>query len=269
MKILITGGSGYIGSRLSAALGNAHEVHILSKNPEGDVRGDIRDAGLDLSAYDAILHLAAISSPKAVEADRPLAWDVNVNGTLNICRKMRKGQALVFISSGQVYDKRSEKVHSEEETPRPNNFYGLTKLVGEDIVRFHSLQLGFRHAIFRLFNVYSPDQGPGLLVGDVMEKYRRGGTIEVHNPRAELDMLHLDDAVRVLSSFEKIGEGTYNLCSGHRISVGRIYDEIGAHLKMKNRRKVVSDKPGWLLGDNSKLRSAGFSFREFSLEADR
>jgi nucleoside-diphosphate-sugar epimerase len=147
--------------------------------------------------------------------------------------------------------------------PSPNNFYGLTKLVGEETVRFHSLNAGFGHVIFRLFNVYSQDQPPGLLVGDVMEKYRKGGIIEVHNPQAVLDMVHLEDVVNVLSSTDRIAQGTYNLCSGHPITVGQIYEGIGSYLGKAGQKKTVSDKKEHLLGDNSRLRSLGFSFRPF------
>ncbi|MCI0503521.1 NAD(P)-dependent oxidoreductase [Candidatus Micrarchaeota archaeon] len=269
MKVLVTGGSGYIGQRLLRALSIEHEVTLLDRHPvEGIsfIEADIRDQGLNISTFDVIYHLAAVSSPRLMDKDRELAWDVNVNGTRNIASSLKKGQHLIFMSSAQVYDKRSRKKHMENEMPFPNNYYGLSKLVGEEIVRYLSFQKGFSCAILRLFNVYSEDQSPGLLVGDVMEKYRKGGAVEVFNPRSVLDMVHMDDLISTLKFAPSIPSGTYNVCSGHPISVGEIYSAarifVGAE---KGREVVVSDKEDFLLGDNKKLLDLGMRFRDFSL----
>lgn len=269
MRILVTGGSGYIGRKLVEALKGRAEVSVLNRRPvegAGFISGDIRDKDLDLSGFDAVYHLAAVSSPRTVETDREAAWDVNVNGTRNIASRLKKGQRMVFMSSAQVYDKRAEKKHVEDEIPLPNNFYGLTKLVGEDILRFQALQNGFSYVALRLFNVYSKDQPPGLLLGDVLEKYRKGGRIEVFNPGALLDMVHMKDLLGVLEGAATMEPGVYNVCSGHAISVSEIYRAIRERVGAKGVEEVVmSDKKDWLLGDNSRLRKLGFSFRKFSL----
>ena len=270
MKVLITGGNGFIGQRLVPKLMESHDVFILGNEESGlpnYILKDIRDPGLDLSPYGAVFHLAAISLPGAVENDREKAWDINVNGTMNIAKKLGKGQRLIFMSSAHVYERMIQAPHKEEEAPSPNNFYGLTKAVGEQVIDFYSKDRGFGEIIFRLFNSYSKDQQPGLLVGDVIKKYREEETIKVFNPDAILDMVHIDDVVTVLSKCLDFESGTYNLCSGHAISISEIYEKIGKHAGAEKKRKeIVSDKKGMMLGDNSKIRQKGFSFRKFSLD---
>ena len=267
MKILITGGSGYLGSKLIPVLNG--DITCLDFNKvEGTsfLQGDIRDPSLDLSGFDLIFHLAAVSAPKLVEKDRGLAWDVNVNGTMNLCKKLKKGQRLVFMSSAHVYDKKSKQVHKESDPPSPFNFYGLTKLVGEEMVRYHAKENGFDPVIFRLFNSYSIDQRSGLIVGDVIKKYRENELIEIYNPRARLDLVHVDDVMNVLSKSMSLPNGTYNLCSGYPVTVEEVYDEISKTLKAEKPTKTVSDEEDWILGDNSKLKGLGFDFRKFTLQ---
>lgn len=268
MKILVTGGSGYIGSRLMPLL-SGHSVYSLDQNPPegaGFIKGDIRDEALQLSDFDVIFHLAAISLPRQAEEHSDKAWDVNVNGTLNICKKLGKGQRLIFMSSAQVYDRTSGEKHTETEIPAPSGLYGLTKLVGEDIVRYYSAKNSFHHVILRLFNAYSKDQPPGLLVGDVIDKYKNLAEVEIINPDTVLDMVHVDDVVKVLQGSMDFKDGSYNLCSGHPLTIRDIYGYIRDYLKAETKpEKIVSRSRHSLTGDNSKLASLGYTFRPFSL----
>ncbi len=265
MKILLTGGSGYLGKKLIASMGD--NITCLDKTAVAGcsfLEGDIRDPSLDLSDFDLIFHFAAVSAPKLVEKDRDLAWDVNVNGTMNICKKMKKVQKIIFMSSAYVYDRKREK-HKETEAPDPTNFYGLTKLSGENLIRYYSNEIGFDYVIFRLFNSYSIDQKAGLIIGDLMKKYREDPVIEVFNPRTKMDMVHVDDVIGILSKSASIPNGTYNICSGASVTVQDVYDEVSRLLKIEKPTKIVSDKNNCLIGDNSKLKELGFSFRQFRL----
>ena len=228
------------------------------------IKGDVRDAGLDLSGFGMVFHLAAVSNSRLAEADRALAWDVNVNGTRNICGKLGAGQRLIFMSTAQVYGK-SEAPHKESETPLPSNYYALTKLLGEEIVRFHSGQAGFDHLVFRLFNSYSMDQEGDLLLPEIIRKYRSGGHIEMKNPDAVLDMVHADDVMAVLSDSGRIPPGTYNLCSGRAISVREVCEAVGRYLKAEKGQVLGKGERTVLRGDNSKIKGLGYSFRGFAL----
>lgn len=266
MRILVTGAGGYIGKKLVSRLnGEVTSLDRIGQSGPGHISADIRSADLDLSGFEVIYHLAGVSTPRLAEKDRDAAWDVNVNGTLNICRKLGQGQTLVFMSSAQIYGQSSQK-HMEGELPSPSNFYGLTKLVGEDAVRYYSLRNGFSHVIFRLFNSYSADQPPGLLVGDLMKKFAERPCTEIRDPDTVLDMVHIDDVVNVLVRSPAMPQGTYNLCSGKQVPIRKVYETVAEYFgKSCGGMKVVSDRKNILLGDDSKLRSLGFSFRGFGL----
>lgn len=278
MKILITGGRGFIGRRLHRALekeSRENEVCllVLDKNKDsGDEKlkcvivGDINDPNLDLSSYDIVYHLAAIANPRTCEQDKELAWKTNVEGTRNIVGKVKPGARIVFMSSAHVYGN-SEKPHREDEIPDPQTFYGLTKLVGEQVVGYTAKAKGLKRTVFRLFNSYAIDQPEGFIVPDVIKKYMTQKEVGIVNPNSEIDLLRVDDVVSVLvaASRGKL-EGTYNICSGKPIKVADIYKKIKEYVGAKDaKERIEGNDVKKLLGDGSKLARAGFRFGEFSL----
>ncbi|VVB98580.1 NAD dependent epimerase/dehydratase family protein [uncultured archaeon] len=113
MKILITGGRGFIGRRLHKALekesGSEVCLLVLDKDKDaGDEKlkcvivGDINDKNLDISAFDVVYHLAAIANPRTCEENKDLAWKTNVDGTRNIMEKSSPGARIIFMSSAHV-----------------------------------------------------------------------------------------------------------------------------------------------------------------------
>lgn len=278
MKILITGGRGFIGRRLQKALEKdpKNKVCVLVLNKDKDpgdeklrcvIVGDINDKGLDVSEYDLVYHLAAIASPRVCEADKELAWKVNVEGTRNIAEKVRPGARIVFMSSAHVYEN-GEKFHKEDEVPDPQSFYGLTKLAAEEAVNYFSKARGVKKTIFRLFNSYSAEQPPGFIVPDVIAKYKAQKVVELRDPNSEIDLVHVDDVVEVLASASRMDmDGTFNICSGKPMKIKEIYAAIRKYVGAKN----VAEKSGgnsnarMLRGNNSKIMKFGFKFREFTL----
>ena len=278
MKILITGGRGFIGRRLQKELskdaGNTVCLLVLEQDKDkGDeklkcvVVGDICDGKLDLSEYDVIYHLAAIANPRVCEQEKELAWKTNTYGTINILERMRIGARIVFMSSAHVYGN-SEKPHKEDEEPDPQNFYGFTKEIGERAINHYAKTKGVKRTIFRLFNSYSADQPEGFIVPDVIKKYKIQKLVEILNPNGEIDLVHIDDAVSVLAAASKKSlDGTFNICSGKPMRIREVYSAIrkftgASGVAEKDVKKEGSKKS---LGDNSKISALGFKFRNFSL----
>jgi len=275
MKILITGGSGFIGKRLQKALAKNPEnkVYVLvlhqdldEKESKNTIVGDICDENLDISEFDVIYHLAAIANPRLCEEDKDLAWKTNVDGTRNIAEKIRPGARIVFMSSAHVYGD-DDNPHSEDELPKPQNFYGLTKMVGEEVINYYSSSKNFEKTIFRLFNSYSADQPAGYVVPDVINKYKTQKEINVINPDAEIDLVHIDDVIEILVSVPRLRfSGTYNICSGKPMKISKVYEKIKQYTGAGEvKEKTINKKTKTLLGDNSKLLKLGFNFRAFSL----
>lgn len=243
MKILVTGGGGFVGA------------HLLTK-VDADVfdraQGDIRDPALDVSGYDTIYHLAAVSNPRESEEDRRKTWDINVNGTLNLLEKMSEGQRIIFASSAQVYDRSKGRKHKEEEPLAPHNFYGLTKMVDEQLVAYYSKAKGFDYTILRFFNIYGPGQRPGFLVPDVIQKYQ-GRTVEVANPESRIDMVYVDDVVDALVSAQR-ADGIFNIGTGKATKISGVYKIVKKYAGSSAKDVFLEQEPYSLVSDNRKAR---------------
>ncbi len=160
MRVLLTGGAGYIGSHTAAALAaRGHEVVLLDNfaNAERDVparlerltgsrmpviEADIRDtqavvAALREHPVDAVIHFAALKAVGESEADPLLYYDMNIIGTIRLLQAMQEvGVArIVFSSSATVYGQPDSSPILEDFPTRVENIYGRTKLVMEDLIR--------------------------------------------------------------------------------------------------------------------------------------
>ncbi|HOP56790.1 MAG TPA: UDP-glucose 4-epimerase GalE [Bacillota bacterium] len=171
MKIVVTGGAGYIGSHfVKAALNANHEVHVVDNLTTGhreavDSRaifhlGDIRD--LDFmetvfagNQFDSCVHFAACSLvPESME--KPFKYfDNNVNGMLCLLETMKRHQTktIVFSSSAAVYGDKLEMPITEDDIPMPTNPYGESKLIMEKMMKWADAAYGIRYVSLRYFNV--------------------------------------------------------------------------------------------------------------------
>ncbi|HZS62904.1 MAG TPA: NAD-dependent epimerase/dehydratase family protein [Xanthobacteraceae bacterium] len=183
-KILVTGGSGFIGSALVTALVRAgHAVRVLDDNSRGAPRrlrpvekdiefiaGDIRDAGAVARAsagMDEVHHLAFVNGTEFFYSQPELVLDVGVRGMVNVidaCRANKVG-TLVLASSSEVYQS-PPKVPTAEDAPlsipdplNPRYSYGGGKLISELMAINYGRKFFERVLIFRPHNVYGPDMG--------------------------------------------------------------------------------------------------------------
>lgn len=178
MKILITGGAGFIGSNLTrSALDAGHEVTVIDDLSTGYednvdlsrtvfVRGSITDPKAveqALDGADAVVHLAALGSvPRSVK--NPVAsHEANISGTLTLLEGMRHSDVrqLTYASSSSVYGKNPAMPKGEREWVRPMSPYAVTKLASEQYVLAYQESFDFSTTAFRFFNVYGPGQRPG------------------------------------------------------------------------------------------------------------
>lgn len=150
-KILITGGSGYIGSHLTKMLMNEYEVHTLDVNPpqidplrffQIDINRPFA-SGDDNIVYDAVIHLAALVNVGESE-QKPISYYItNLNGTMNVINKIQT-KNFIFASTGAAQDCESA--------------YGISKRAAEDVVReFCTQHRPTQYTIFRFYNVIGSD----------------------------------------------------------------------------------------------------------------
>ena len=146
--MLVTGGCGYVGTRLTQSLlARGHRVTVLDAMWFGNflpphpsltvITHDMRQIdSFDLAPYDTIFHLANIANDPAVELNPYASWDVNVLATMRLAeRAARQGvQQLVFASSGSVYGVSDEPRVTEDTPLNPISEYNKTKMVAERVV---------------------------------------------------------------------------------------------------------------------------------------
>ncbi len=186
MKVLVTGGVGFIGSNLVRRLvERGDQVRVLDNLATGrrenleDVWPDIEFIDADIrelascsaacAGVDAVLHQAAVGSvPRSLE-DPATSHDVNVNGTTNMLLAARDHDVgrFVFASSSAVYGDAPEEVKTENLSPRPLSPYAASKLAAEAYTVAFKHSYGMKTVALRYFNVFGPYQDPNSMYAAV------------------------------------------------------------------------------------------------------
>jgi UDP-glucose 4-epimerase len=263
VKLLVTGGAGYIGSVVSLQLVEAgHEVTVLdnlSKGhkravPEGArlVRGDLLDARALSRAltpgYDGVLHFAALSLVGESVEQPGLYYRANVAGTLNLLDAMRDADVprFVFSSTAAVYGEPEEVPIPETATTRPTNPYGGSKLAVDQLIGFYARAHGLSATSLRYFNVagasgaLGEDHDPEThLIPLVLEAaLGEGGSVEIFGTdystpdgTAVRDYIHVEDLSRAHLLALEAADGAepgehrvYNLGNGSGFSVREVVE---------------------------------------------
>ena len=248
MRIIVTGGAGFIGSHIvDAYLAAGHEVLVLDSLWEHGggrranvpdrasfVHMDIRDENVgrifaefkpEIVSHHAAQHSVAISS-----RDPIYDAQVNVVGMLNVLESAVKAgsRKVVFASSGATFGN-PEKFPIGDDTPQlPTSPYGITKMVTEHYLRFYKAEKGLDFTALRYGNVYGPRQDPNgeagvisIFIGKFLEK--QGIRIDWDGEQTR-DYVYVGDVARAnIEALERGSGGCYVIGTGVKTSVNAIY----------------------------------------------
>lgn len=271
MKFLVTGGAGFIGSHIVAALvANGDKVTVLDDFSSGRrenlepvldkielVEGDIRDKALAaklMRDIDYVLHQAALRSVPKSLGNPELYNDVNINGTLNILKaaKEAKVKRVVFASSSSIYGETDKLPEKEDYYPLLISPYALTKLAGEYYCRVFSRIYGLETASLRYFNVFGPRQSLENQYAVVIPKFitcmLRDEKPPVHGDGKQTrDFTYISNVVRAnikAAAAPGIKCEVFNIACGKAYSVLDIIKCVNKILKKNIEPEFAPKRPG-------------------------
>jgi nucleoside-diphosphate-sugar epimerase len=236
MRILVTGGSGYLGLHVRRFF-NADD---FSRRSHLDVL-NTHDAALAAS-YDVVIHLAAHldKDPEAAES----CFRTNAEGTANLLRNMQPNSVFIYASTKDVYGSWADSFAEVSETC-PTAYRGQSalewsKLMGEHYVDYYAEARNIRACIFRLSTVYarpSEDNEPGF-VTHYVESVKRGLPIRLPLDGVPVrDILHVDDFALACRAFidSSLPRGLYNLGGGREnaATLREIVETVGRMIELQ------------------------------------
>jgi len=234
MKILLTGGLGYIGTSLINKL-TKHQLIVCSKSKKDDLQNfnDVIFEFVDITSDDflqivkkhkpdLVIHLASITGLKNCESNPTKAFETNVYGTFNVIKacELNKNR-LIFFSSREVYGKTLDVESKENDLLLPTNIYGITKMLGELLVKNSGKNNNLNYIILRLTNVYGPggnEKGPNKIIKNAVEDKK----IEIFGGKQSINFIYIDDVINFIFTIidkNHISKEIFNLGSKNNLTV--------------------------------------------------
>jgi UDP-glucose 4-epimerase len=268
MKVLVTGGAGFIGSHVvDALIQEGHAVAVVDDLSTGkqhnvDARThfylvDLRDADALTQVFDAeqpevIFHQAAKADVRESMEKPVLYADVNILGSLNLLEQARRTGAKKFIyasTGGAVYGEPEELPVTEDHPVNPLDPYGASKHHVEHYLYLYNANFHLPFTVLRYPNVYGPRQNPFGEAGVIAifaYKMLRGERPTINGSgEKERDFVYVGDVARAnLLAMHKGDNEIFNIGSGHGINIKTVYEKLKEIIKTASDPHYGPDKPG-------------------------
>lgn len=282
MKVLITGGAGFIGSNLAEKLvrrgdkvlsydsyndfydpsiKRANTAAVRAMDDRGlfsSIEADIRDEKALNAAFsdfqpEVVVHLAAYAGVRPSIQNPELYYDVNLIGSVRLLDAMRNHDVkrMVFASSSSVYGN-NKKVPFSEDDPvdHPISPYAATKKSGELLMHTYHALFGMSCACLRFFTVYGPRQRPDLAIAKFIRLIREGQSIDVFGDGGSCrDYTFIDDTLNGITKAidwteEKNRYDVFNLGENHTVSLTEMIETIEKVLGTEAKKNRLPMQPG-------------------------
>jgi len=291
MKVLITGGAGFIGSHLAEKLLKlGYEVMVLDNLSSSSlenlsqimdeiefVKGDCknrRDVLDSMKDVEVVFHLAANPEVRLELCDPETCFRENVYATHVVLEAVRKSdvKVMAFTSSSTVYGDAKLIPTPEDYPPEPISVYGASKLASESLIMAYAHTYGFRAVIYRLANIVGPRSKHGVIYDFLQKLQRNPSELEILGDGTQRkSYLYVDDCINAMMlGLQRANKRVevFNVGSEDQITVREIAEIIVGKLGLKNVEFKftggVNGGRGWkgdvknMLLDISKLKSIGW-----------
>ena len=258
MKILVTGGKGFIGSKIVEILSNDHKVTVVDSHDTygimtmeelnklfvwrtrnwntknvSMIQGDVLDRLVCLKAFrsnpDIVIHLATYPRAKIVDNDPIVGIPKVINTTTNLLWHSEKFNVkkFVYISSSMVYGDFVDGMKEDGNT-KPKNIYGEAKLTGERMVKLFAKRDGLNYNIIRPSGVYGPGDMPDRVVSKFFDKAMKNETITLHNGDNKVDFTYRQDAATgiIQAALSSVANVSFNITAGNATSLRTLAEMI-------------------------------------------
>ncbi len=280
-RVLVTGGTGFVGANLTRRLlRDGNEVHLLVRpKHQGwrieSVRADLRLPEAELHDAAAVSRVVQDVKPEWVfhlAANGAYSWQnnldeivrTNVHGTINLLTACLKQGVEAFVSAGSSSEY-GFKDHppAESEREEPNSHYAVTKVSATHFCRFTAQKDGLHAPTLRLYSIYGPYEDPGRLIPTLISRGLKGELPPLVDPNVARDLVYVDDAVDafLLAATKKTEErgAIYNVGTGVETTIREIVDvarremDIAVEPSWGSMPNRVWDTTSWV-SDNRKIR---------------
>ncbi len=244
MKILFTGGTGFLGENICPLLTKKYEVTLCGITEKDDIRVNLsKEVPVFKDEYDVVLHAAgkAHAVPKTPEEEQAF-YDVNYQGTINLCKGLEKNgvpKSLIFISTVAVYGCESGNLISEDHTLDGTTPYAKSKIMAEEFLSKWCTKHNVVLTVLRP-SLLAGVNPPGNL-GDMIRGIEKGFYVNIAGGKVQKSILMADDIANLIPLVADKG-GVYNVCDTDQPSFGQLSVLIAKQL---GKRKPMSI-PYWI-----------------------
>jgi len=261
----ITGSNGVLGKKLKKKL--PYRFYEFKKDIR-DVKS-VEDWVLKKD-FDIVIHLAAVVAVDEVNKSYKKAYDINVNGTLNlinsILKKKNKPKWFFFASTSHVYKPTLKlRIINEKNITNPQNKYGKTKLIAEKLIKNLLKNNSIKFCIGRIFSFTDSKQKSPYVIPNIIKKIKsKNKIITFKNLNNFRDFLNIKDIVLAIDTLRKNKAfGVYNIGSGISFDLRKIATIFSKKYNKKINFQSLS-KPSFLISNNKKIKKLGWKPTKFN-----
>ncbi len=246
MKVLLVGGLGFIGKRfikknseINDLVIYARHENVLKTNPDEKLKNVIIEEGdvenkkiFDVILKhkpDVVIHLAALTGLMKCYENPDQAFKINVYGTFNVINAcIKTGSKLIFTSSREVYGETLNYSSAEDDPLLPNNTYGITKMLGEILIKQEGMTHNLEYTILRRTNVYGPhgqQYGPQVIIKKAVKENK----MQILGGDQLLNYVYVDDVVEMINlalDDKRTSRQVFNVGSKDTISIREFAEKV-------------------------------------------